>query len=450
MTRPLTSTAATPRRPHRGASPLARLLCTLALTAAALALTGCVSVSHADAMRLTHPPTDRPFAAPVWPERNPEWAQSVVSTWRGTHTMIRQTVIRDGTKLIPFISRSQLTVTDATLTDFGALLEVKNPPESPQTDDADRRSSLLIFSSLAKDAPAIAPDPRTEIGGIAMDVYPPLGTHQAPAGIVVHMQGLAGVEYEQPVVDALRRRGFIEVRTEFPWARWQPVQMELGTPEAVFDAAEKVARMADDCLAEAAYSVEGAIEHLWRTRPELRNKPIVLMGFSAGSLALPAVGAKLGDRLSAAVIVGSGANIVRITQTSELTDAGMKILLLGKPASGAMAGLLAGEYLRRSTLDPFHAAGALRDKPVLQLHASTDGIVPAELGDELYEQLARPERWTFPGGHRLLFLQLESWSEDIARWVVDALAARNRVAPAAGDPNTANLFAPPGSLLKPL
>ncbi|MBX9737293.1 MAG: alpha/beta hydrolase, partial [Phycisphaerales bacterium] len=308
-------------------------------------------------------------------------------------------------------------------------------------------------------APAGVPD---EINAIALEIEPPIAADNAegsaedsdpptpaePRGVVVYLQGLAGVAYERPVIDAIRRRGFVSMSTEFPWARWQPMRLELGTPEAVFAAGQLVAKMSDDCLAEAAYAVDSAIEHLWRTRPELRGKPVILVGFSAGSLALPAVAAGLGDRVSAAVIVGSGSNIVRITQTSELTDAGMRVQLFGKPAEGTMAGFLAGEYLRHSTLDPFHAAGSLRDKPVLQIHASSDGIVPSELGDELYEQLARPERWTFRGGHRLLFLQLESHAEDIAQWVENALIARTRTGPAT--PNTPNPSPGNGGLLRPM
>jgi hypothetical protein len=479
----------------------------------AMSLSGCMTVTPADVNRLTHSPTDRPFAAPVWPARDAEWAQAIVATAGGgggmgvggvegvagaenapgggvrsrqgsgvVRTIVRQSVIRDGSDLIPSVKRSEFLIADATLTEQGALLEVRPagqaaaPAVTDATNAAPRRSvgtnaELLSASFFFASAPvATAPAPRAsidDINAIALDVEPPLADGNAgagilaasPRGVVVYLQGLAGVAYERPVIDAIRRHGFVAVCTEFPWARWQPMRLELGTPEAVFAAGQMVAKMSDDCLAEAAYAVDGAIEHLWRTRPELRGKPVVLVGFSAGSLALPAVAARLGDRVSAAVIVGSGSNIVRITQTSELTDAGMRVQLFGKPAEGTMAGFLAGEYLRHSTLDPFHAAGSLRDKPVLQLHASGDGIVPSELGEELYEQLARPERWTFRGGHRLLFLQLESHAEDIARWVDTALTSRTRITPGTDTPgnpamgsSTATPPPPPGkgSLLKPM
>jgi hypothetical protein len=51
------------------------------------------------------------------------------------------------------------------------------------------------------------------------------------------------------------------------------------------------------------------------------------------------------------------------------------------------------------------------------LQADADDIVPVETGHTLYEQLGRPERWTFRGGHEMLFLELGFFGGKIADWI---------------------------------
>ena len=62
--------------------------------------------------------------------------------------------------------------------------------------------------------------------------------------------------------------------------------------------------------------------------------------------------------------------------------------------------------LRESQLDPYHTAGAIRELPVLMLHARYDQIVPASAGELLYQRLGQPERWSFASGHLGLFMLL--------------------------------------------
>lgn len=411
------------------------LLFAAGLACAVLMLGACSSVTPANPLRaeLGAEPAER-TVLPNWPARDAEWAQAIAPTVRSQATVVRRTVVREEERLVPFVMSSPRSVLARTVTDHGVLFEVDAGEPSSRLDLVRQPMGAMVFASRRtgdSDVGGVVPSAKggTEISGIYLHLLAPLNDQPTePAGIVVHLQGLAGVQYEQPVVDAVRRDGYVCVATEFPWASWKPVTIELGTEKDVFDAASALAEMSDQTLAEAAYAVEAAVEHLWRTRPELKDKPVVLMGFSAGSLALPAVAARLGDRVRGAVLVGSGANIVHIIQTSELTDGGVRLMAFGKRCEGAMAGLISGEYIRRCTLDPFHTAASMRRIPTLMLLGASDDIVPTTLGEELYHRLGEPEKWVFAGGHRRLFVQLDARAERIARWVNANVRANNQTA----------------------
>lgn len=479
MTRRVFTTRFTPR----GAAAV------LAIAAlGSLALPACMTVTPPHPMSGDQASV-KDWLMPSWPLRDIEWAQAIAPSLRGSVMAVHCGVVRDGSRLIPIETKCLRRIESYTLTDVGVIYQLAGL-SAERTEPEDQETAGLLFvsrplnntgggtSSNTPATPATSPiagghaKQPSEVQGTYIRVFSPLGeefaldqhgpdanadagidsavgvgggtdevNHAAssgPTGIVVHLEGLAGVEFEQPVIDALRKRGYLELRTPFPWSRWKPLTLELKTDDDVWHAASALGSMADDCLGEAAYAIEAAVLHLQRLHPELADKPLVLVGFSAGSLALPAVAARLGDRVNAAVLVGSGANIVHITQTSDLTNGGLNVLAFGKPATGAMAGLLSGAYLRRCTLDPYHAAALMRQYPVLQIHAASDDIVPASLGEDLYERLGRPERWTIPGGHRRLFLQMTPKADRIASWVLEAV--KNPTKPMNGNG---------GSLLKP-
>ncbi|MBL0869001.1 MAG: dienelactone hydrolase family protein [Phycisphaerales bacterium] len=398
-------------------------------------LGACSSVTPANPLRaeLGADPGER-TVLPNWPARDAEWAQAIAPTVRSQATVVRRTVVREEERLVPFVMSSPRTVLSRTVTDQGVLFEVDAGEPSSKLDIVRQPVGAMVFASRRTgdaDVGGVVPSPKggPEIAGIYLQLLAALNDQPSETkGIVVHLQGLAGVQYEQPVVDAVRRDGYVCIATEFPWANWKPVTIELGTEKDVFDAANALAEMSDQTLAEAAYAVEAAVEHLWRTRPELKDKPVVLMGFSAGSLALPTVAARLGERVRGAVLVGSGANIAHIIQTSQLTDGGVRLMAFGKRCEGAMAGLISGEYIRRSTLDPFHTAASMRRVPTLMLLGASDDIVPTTLGEELYHRLGEPEKWVFAGGHRRLFVQLDARAERIARWVAENVRSSTQAA----------------------
>jgi predicted esterase len=155
----------------------------------------------------------------------------------------------------------------------------------------------------------------------------------------------------------------------------------------------------------------------------LENKPVVVVGFSAGAIGAPTVAARLEEQfdgkggLGGVVLVGGGVNIARIAQTSTLSDFGFGVTFQGQKLAGERLEKFSSAYLKAATLDSYHTATALRRTPALMLQADADDIVPVETGHTLYEQMGRPERWTFSGGHELLFLELGFFDTKIADWV---------------------------------
>jgi hypothetical protein len=128
------------------------------------------------------------------------------------------------------------------------------------------------------------------------------------------------------------------------------------------------------------------------------------------------------DRFSAAVFVGAGANLLKLSQTSDLTDAGIRLLWENDTGNAADRHRLYDTYLTASHLDPYHTARTMTGKPVLVVQAAFDSTVSAAGGELLWERLERPERWVFTGGHRLLFWRLKDQSVPIADWIDHATA----------------------------
>lgn len=396
----------------------------LAALGCAVHLSGCISHEPASPGRLLT--SDRTVQLPdsAWPARERDGLPQMLAAVPREAPVIRCTVVREKVRLIPVEARETMTVIAKRQAGVGMVFELG--PKGVES----ARGGLLVFSSIGGATPPV--DDSTPVGsapnipapgevhGVGFDVIEPA---DAPCrGVVIQLHGLGGVEYEQPVTEALSQHGYLILQAEFPWHRWRQRHIELGS-EAELDAvAQELATMIDDCQAEMAYAVEGVLEHLWQTRPDLARKPVILLGFSAGSVTVPTIAARLGDRVAGVVLAGSGCNVVQIVQTSDLTDGGLRIARDGHRITGPLAGLLAGRYIGKTRLDPYHTAACLRRRPVLMIHANADTIVPSETGQELYERLDRPERLVISGGHRTLFMQVGALGERIAAWVDKAAA----------------------------
>lgn len=210
--------------------------------------------------------------------------------------------------------------------------------------------------------------------------------------------------------------------------------------------AAAIARATDEVLAENAYAAEAALAHLDEHRPELRGRPVLMMGFSAGALTLPAVAARLGDRVIGAVIVAGGADLLDVSLTTNLEWAAIPIRCEGKrPADPALDALRAA-YLERVRLDPVKTAPALARLPVLQVHATRDKTVSSASGERLHELLGKPDRINFWGDHRLLFYFLPDEADRIARWVERNVRPERMPAATPGQPGASEPATPPATL----
>ena len=185
---------------------------------------------------------------------------------------------------------------------------------------------------------------------------------------------------------------------------------------------ERIANLTDDVIASNAYAAEAVYLYLSKHRPELLRGPFVLSGFSAGSLVVPAIAARLScmdqpPQIDAVVLVGSGADLFALGRDSSLTDGGMTIRFDKKKPDRAFLNQVHDAYLTHITLDPFVAASRMRELDVLQVHAWRDVWVPAKCGELLYQQLGQPDRLTVYTGHVGLFFRLGLYDDFIADWI---------------------------------
>lgn len=244
-------------------------------------------------------------------------------------------------------------------------------------------------------------------------------TNGPTRGLIVHMTSYGGYEYEKPVIQEMRDRGWAVLWVDSSMVKPETVRFDVD-PDDMEPAAKRIAATIDDRVAEAAYAVEAGLDYVKREHPEIPQSPLIAMGYSAGALATPTVVALMPSRFDAAVLVGAGANLFDIAQNSALTDGGIKLKWKRSP-SRAERRRLTEMYLEDSRLDPYWCAEYLQDKPVLMLHALLDEIVPADDGELLYSRLGRPERVKFLLGHELLFFHLPSQATMMADWVDQAV-----------------------------
>lgn len=185
----------------------------------------------------------------------------------------------------------------------------------------------------------------------------------------------------------------------------------------------------DGLLAENTYAAEAVVRYLHSERPDISHDPVVIMGFSAGALAAPAVAARLGTigmPPAAVVLVAGGADLAEIMHTTSHESIVAPIESRGGPVPEDIWIAIHASYRAHTRLDPIRTAPLLAGTPVLQIHATEDTIVPARTGRELYTLLAEPDRIDFSRGHRELFYYLPGIKERIADWVERHALESNR------------------------
>ncbi|MEI7657893.1 MAG: alpha/beta hydrolase [Phycisphaerae bacterium] len=279
-----------------------------------------------------------------------------------------------------------------------------------------------------------------------------------PKGLVIHQWGLRGERYEHRITEALRREGWAVLA--YDGLLWRPggafavtgasgdalsgdagerqsrpeSDAEFQTRRTAVDAAASLAaREFDDMIGQYVLGQEAALMHVRQRFPVLAERPLAVIGCSLGSLMTPALVTRLGDQVRACVLVGSGANMLRITGES-WQDTYYSRIRRGRGDAITLPpserDRLLSTYLERTTLDPYVTAASLRRIPTLMVHAKWDGIVPAASGDLLWEQAGRPERWSGSFGHIWMFLTLNGVADDIVAWLDRAVEGNSSAAPA--------------------
>lgn len=253
-----------------------------------------------------------------------------------------------------------------------------------------------------------------------------------PVGTIVLLPGMFGTPHM--IVSGLekywRNQGYGVIRMRSHPSRFTQHEMLAVKKGQESLVARKAARLNDDRVAEGAYATKAALEYVHGLRPELADKPVVLVGMSGGAMMLPTVYAYSPDSYHGAVLIAGGADFLSIAIESNYKKwidalvfdfkAGTQEVRLntdlGKPTKEQLA-TLSSVYLEHSKLDAYHTAKELGDIPVLMLHATLDQAVPASSGQLLYERLGEPDRWSYPLGHELIFAGLPTQVTRIDRWI---------------------------------
>lgn len=255
--------------------------------------------------------------------------------------------------------------------------------------------------------------------------------HDSTIGTIVLLPGMFGTP--EPVIDGFESyfvsRGWSVLRMMSHPSNFTGhlrLDIEQGSEELI---GELTASIYDQRTAECAYAARAALDYAQSKHPHLQNHPTALLGMSGGAMVLPAVYAHDPDRYDAAVLIAGGANSMLITAMSNYRNMIDAVRFDFDPSTpqldedGTREQLLAlsDAYLAKSRLDAFHTAREMHDIPRLVLHATRDKAVPHRRGDDLYEALGKPERWTYPVGHELIFAALPTQVSRINDWLMKAL-----------------------------
>ncbi len=249
-------------------------------------------------------------------------------------------------------------------------------------------------------------------------------TPPVPRGMVVVLPGVFGTPANvvDQLVQTLRSKGFGVVRLLAHPSRFtERAEFDYrGTSESDLDSfAAGLAAELGDRTAECAYAVEECVARIGVMRPETRGVERIALGLSGGAMVLPTVVARNPSAYGAAVLVAGGADLCRVAVESNYTPwiNAVSVKWGGRTPTMQQSLALSAAYLRHAPLDPYHTAAALRDKPVLMLHAQGDEAVPAALGELLWERCGRPDRWVYDSGHEMLFATLSGRIAEIVEWV---------------------------------
>lgn len=243
-----------------------------------------------------------------------------------------------------------------------------------------------------------------------------------PAGVCVFLEGEGSGEELDPVLRRFSQVGFRVLRVRVEALVAPPLELSVDRPEQIDAVAGQLAAAVDTRLADVASQVRRLLAQQHQKEPDSPERPLVLGGVGLGACLVPAVAARLGESVDAAVLVGGGASLFEIVLAGSLATDGVDLQVGAlTPAQLAYFGDV---YLAESRLDPYHTARFLGGKPVLLVHARFDEVVPHWTGDILHARLGSPKRLRVLGDHEDLLDELEERAGWIVAWAEGAVATR--------------------------
>lgn len=167
---------------------------------------------------------------------------------------------------------------------------------------------------------------------------------------------------------------------------------------------------------ESASGAEPVLAWLEQQQPDLRSRPLIVVGCSGGVPAAMAFASRHVDRLAGLIIVGGFEDFEQLLARTDLNDGEPTIAWRDDTPLPEQQRQFTEAFQTNCTVDPGRLARAIPSDRVLMIQGRFDTLVPTDLSDRLWESLGRPERWKFFGGHRLLFFRLSAYSRDLADW----------------------------------
>lgn len=368
-----------------------------------------------------------------WPSRDPHAAERRIWMQPGRQRLYMSGLQELRGDVRPYVWSGEVQVLGRRPAGLGILCEVRRLDIEPAWYDprvflfySSETSVMTADRRLGPPAP-----PMDQLDGTPMDgpIYrwrPELPGAAPTRGIAFVLRPLSGGNFIRSSVIELRNRGWLVIETGLNFGiAGIGDKRDAASTEDLERFGRQIARLADDQLSEWTYGCEAMLEFVQSERPELKNKPVIVVGYSAGAIGAPTVAARLRNRVHALVLVGGGVDVLRIASTSSLSNFGLGVKFNGEPVRGESLEILSRAYLNASRMDSYHTAQHLRSIPTLMLHAADDDIVPAGTGQLLYERLGRPERWVLNMGHELLFLAMSAYSSSINDWLDRSLATQS-------------------------
>lgn len=248
-----------------------------------------------------------------------------------------------------------------------------------------------------------------------------------PRGLAILMPGMFATprDVSDRAERGLLMRGWAVLRMLAPPSRMtERVVYTIPLDEDHTQIMQEIATDLDDRVAECAYAVKAAADHVVRGSRLLADAPRVIIGMSGTGIALPTIVAYDPASYDAAVIVAGGANSFSIARRSSYRDWIDSVTIEFTPRAPTNAELAAldTEYLEFSTLDSAHTASAMAGIPALMIHGSTDTAVPSDTGEFLWERLGKGERWVLPVGHELVFAAMPLRMVAMLDWLEERTA----------------------------